>query len=583
MKKVYYMLAALLVMATACGKDDPTPGPDTPVDDPIENPGTKEEAAALTLVSDAIVDLPAESGFYTVKFSTNKDWTAEVANAEEGTVILGAQKGEKGDNIELKVTYQNVPDDVDGRMFDLLLKAGDKSQTVHFFQGMVFDLDTDRDPSLGPEGGKLEVTILTNMEVQIKKYDGVEDAFPWASVAIKEEDHKINLSFDVEANQGYDARTAYVKFTLPQIQVPVLDDEGNDTGELQDYVTRFYVEQEGHAQLEWKVFLDEGFNVGDGATASLAFFDGKLLVCDASTIHIVNPETGAFEGTMDTGVMAVHSIANDDAGNLLLANLGEYGALFDVYAVRAGSHDASTSICLIHFVNEAWSGSTGIDKVAARGDVFHNGVVSAIYGGVQSYGGLTYTLYWAISGGKAEQAYYNEWNPVVNPTTSGWLTTPALADDLWLSNRAAFVPAGPSVDDGFFYGGYDGLYNVLFYNGADWQVSIEGAGNWAGGPQGMHGIVWNEKKILVVAQMGYVWWAEGWGMPAYLWVADVSDPASPEVLSCAEYNNGLAQTISGDTENSTVDVVPVVVGNDLVVYYVDTAQGHLVKVRFPKL
>ena len=83
--------------------------------------------------------------------------------------------------------------------------------------------------------------------------------------------------------------------------------------------------------------------------------------------------------------------------------------------------------------------------------------------------------------------------------------------------------------------------------------------------------------------MGYVWWDEEWGMPAYLWVVDVTDPSNAVVLSHAEYNNELAQTISGGTENSSVDVLPVVDGNDLVVYYVDASQGHLVKVRFPKL
>ena len=55
------------------------------------------------------------------------------------------------------------------------------------------------------------------------------------------------------------------------------------------------------------------------------------------------------------------------------------------------------------------------------------------------------------------------------------------------------------------------------------------------------------------------------------------------VLSITEFHNGLEQNISGDTENSSVDVLPVVDGNDLVVYYVDTSHGHLVKVKYPKL
>lgn len=99
----------------------------------------------------------------------------------------------------------------------------------------------------------------------------------------------------------------------------------------------------------------------------------------------------------------------------------------------------------------------------------------------------------------------------------------------------------------------------------------------------MHVTTWNGKKILAFMQMGYTWWDEGWGMPSYLWIADVTDPANAIVLSNAVYDNLEDQIISGGTENSSLDVLPVVDGNDLVVYFVDSSQGHLAKVRFPKL
>jgi hypothetical protein len=128
-----------------------------------------------------------------------------------------------------------------------------------------------------------------------------------------------------------------------------------------------------------------------------------------------------------------------------------------------------------------------------------------------------------------------------------------------------------------------GIKRVNYYNGTDWSVAIEGAGNWGGGPQAMHVTTWNGKKILAFMQMGYTWWDEGWGMPSYLWIADVTDPANAIVLSNAVYDNLEDQIISGGTENSSLDVLPVVDGNDLVVYFVDSSQGHLAKVRFPKL
>ena len=70
MKKVLYSLMAILMVAIACGKNDPV----NPDPDPQPQPDPQPEAAALTLVTPAIVDLEAESGIYTIKFTTNKDF-----------------------------------------------------------------------------------------------------------------------------------------------------------------------------------------------------------------------------------------------------------------------------------------------------------------------------------------------------------------------------------------------------------------------------------------------------------------------------------------------------------------------------
>ena len=577
MKKLFLAFAAVAVTLFSCQKPA-TPADDSGKKDDTEQQGEVEDK--ITLLSDQLVNVGAESVIVTVKFTATADWTVTVDEDYASFLVPKDKSGKAGENIELKVTVQSLTEeDGPGRIGQLVIKAGKAEAEVGFMQGKVFIVSED--VTLGIDGGTAEFQVITNLEYTFKKYDGAEDAFPWAPVTFDKESGKGSMA--VAKNGEYDARYAYVKFTIPAIQDPVYDDDGQPTGETQDHVVRFYVYQAGNAKEEWKSYLAEGFNVAEGANATVAMFNGKLLVSDGVKVYEVDPKTGAFTGTLATGDLPVQSIANDDEGNLLFANLGAYGALFDVYAVKASDKDLANPVRLIHFVNDAWSGSTGIDKVAARGNVFGNGVVSAMYGGVISYGGLSYTIYWAINGGKAAEEYYNEWNPVVNPTTSGWLTTPDLGDDLWCSNRAAFVPAGASASDGFFYGGYDGLYNVYYHNSTGWQIAIEGAGDWAGGPQGMHGITWNGKKILVVAQMGYVWWSEGWGMPGYLWVVDVTSPTSPAVLSKATYVSDSQQVISGDTENSSVDVLPVVDGNDLVVYFLDSSHGALTKVKFPKL
>lgn len=582
MKKVLYLIAAALVTVVACNKNtpDPTPDPTPTVPD-------------LTLSTPKIVDVAGESSIYTVKFSASKAWTATLSypDGSESGAVLTKEKGEAADGVELRVTFQGLTEKEVGRLVQLNLKAGATTESILFFQGLVFLPDNEEEtPTLGVAGGKYNLNILTNMDVTIKKYDGAEEAFPWAPVEIKEDKdaHTIALAFNVAANTGYDARTAYVKFTLPEIQVPVLDDEGNPTGETKDMVTKFYLAQEGRTTVDWLTQLPAEFNVENtdepihDATATVAMFDGKLLVCDATQIYTVDPATGAFNGTLNVGDLPVQSIANDDAGNLLLASLMPYGEVGSIYAVKANDAKLENAVRLIPWVNEAWSGSRGADKVAAKGDVFGNGVVTMMYGGVKEYEGLSYCLAWEIKNGAADVFDYNEWNKSTHRINNdAWLTTPELSDNLWLSNRAAFVPAGPAVADGFFYGGYDGLYNVNYYDGSAWHVAIEAVGDWAGGPQGMGTVTWNGKKILAIMQMGYTW--DGWGMPSYLWIADVTNPLAPEVISKAVYDNEKDPIVTGYTESSCVDVLPVVDGNDLVVYFVDSSQGHIAKVRFPKL
>ena len=571
MKKIFFAFVLAAVTLVACNKEKKgqDPGPDS-----------------IKLLSDAVVSVGADSEIITVKFSTNVDWNVET----DGDFIVPKETTGKAGEIELKVTIQSLPEGKIGRVGGIYVRGGDaEAVDVMIMQGKVFII-TPSELSVGVEGGKAAFQVISNLDYEVKIYD----SFDYAPAVF---DKETGLgSFTVAANGSYDPRSAYVKFTIPAIQDQAYDEEGNIIeGETVDHVERIYVNQPGKAVVEWQTLLTDDFNVASivneeeititEATASIAMFDGQLLLCDGKKVHIVNPANGAISGELSTGELPVQCIANDDAGNLLFANLGLVNNIYYVHAVKAGAaFDAANAVQLIKFVNDAWSGSTGIDKVAARGDVFDNGIVTAMYGGVASYGGLSYCLYWTITGGKAAETYYNEWNPVVNNPDKGWsLTTPPLTDDLWVSNRAVFVAAGPSADDGFFYGGYDGLYNVNYYDGSAWTVSIADAGNWGGGPQAMHVTTWDGKKILAFMQMGYTWWTEGWGMPSYLWIADVTDPLNAKIISKAIYDNLDGQIISGDTDYSSLDVLPLVDGNDLVVYFVDSSQGHIAKVRFPKL
>ena len=97
-------------------------------------------------------------------------------------------------------------------------------------------------------------------------------------------------------------------------------------------------------------------------------------------------------------------------------------------------------------------------------------------------------------------------------------------------------------------------------------------------PNGMATIDWNGKKILAVVAMAYF---PHWGMPAKLYIFDVTDPKNPVTLSANQY---MAENYLHDAaEAATTDVILAVEGDDLTATLVDSAWGVLLKVKYPKL
>ena len=144
MKKVLLFVAAAVIAFTACQKpesnnnsgSEQTPGGD---DKP------SEPDAAITLSSDAIVDLAAESSISKVTFNATKAWTAELSfpqGEEEGAVTIDKTSGEAGD-AEIKVVFQGLEEAFPGRYVVLTIKSGNVQQEVQFFQGKVFWTDSE--------------------------------------------------------------------------------------------------------------------------------------------------------------------------------------------------------------------------------------------------------------------------------------------------------------------------------------------------------------------------------------------------------------------------------------------------------
>lgn len=560
MKKLFLILAAAAVTMWSCQKPAVTPTDEGGKQGGEEqNPDPKPEVKdEITLISDAVVNLPTkDSQQFTVKFTTNAAWTAE---ADE-FITLQKTSGEAGENIEVMAVIQSLGDEEYGRVGGILIKAGKAEASVGIMQGQVFLVDP-QESEIGIEGGKVEFQVISNQEYTVKTYDAADAAFPWAPVTFDQETGMGSLA--VEPNGGYDARTAYIKFTVPGIQVPAYDDEGNPTGELQDYVTRFYVYQAGNAQAAYTVALPEDIEHGainENSNVTLAYFNGMVLMSDGVTLRAYNPDNGALVAAPAVPeTLPVQSITNDDAGNVLFASGAAYGETINVYAVKADATDFNKAVVVATGVVSAWTGAPIVDNVRAKGDVFGNAVISVISGGGAYFENTSYGMYWEIKGGVAGEAAY--------------LACPSdITDTTWLSNRACFAPAGDSASAGFFYIGYDGVYALNYYNGTAWVHAVE---TGCGGNEAFNAIAstsWNNKSLVAFVEMFYFpFW---WSADSAIWLVDVSDASAPKVISHAPVPMIEDATPATDSnyEGSTSDILLHVEGDNLAVYVVDSSIG----------
>lgn len=598
MKKFLYLFAAALMVAVACNKKDPEPQPD-PTPDPT--PATPD----LVLTTPKIVDVAGESSIYTVKFNAGKAWTATLSypDGSESGAVLAKEKGEAADGVELKVTFQGLTEEQMGHLIQLDLKAGSTTESILFFQGLVFLPDNEEEvPTIPVAGGKYDLNILTNMDVTIKKYDGAEEAFPWAPVTINQDEaaHKISLAFNVAANTGYDARTCYVKFTMPEIQVPVLDDEGTPTGETTDMVTRFYLAQEGPLKVAWtQQFTWTMFP--EGTRESIAEVGDYLIINCSKTsqgtggAHVFKKSDGSYVKTLD--IPSCTGITNDDAGNIVVSIGGNYPIneetwelivdeqipLNVVVYTRAEAANIIENGTLpnkapIITYNNGFYGY-GLDNIRVTGDATSNAVITLCTSG--GYGDF-YAVDWdvvngaVIDNGNGYTAYTALPNYLPDDYSMG----------IWTSFDIVAKHIGPSSSSAMFYMGYDNNYNLHYMSGtgAEWQVVYETGAEGNEGFCTLSTAEWNGHKYLAFVSLPYFAWADWDGdgtvdsnLPGYLWLMNIDDPSKPVKLSCHEYYCDPTNWQYGNS----CDVKLVVEGTDLVAYLVDAASSQYMKVVYP--
>lgn len=416
------------------------------------------------------------------------------------------------------------------------------------------------------EGGEFTITISTNCEFELKDYH--DGSFPWQSAVLSED--KKTATVTIGANTGYDPRQSYVKFTIPAIQVPALDEEGVPTGETKALEVRVYFNQAGLTTISWTKTLPETFKAGTQLSMA-KLGDNYFLYDGVSEPQKFNPSTGEITAagiTIPEGV-AVAEVFNDDAGNFLIATPASYGDTFDVYVLEAGDTDLNDAEILIHAYFDYYG--FGLGHFHARGNTLNDGIVTALISDGPSTGVPVTGAYWEISDGKATTwAKYGE---TEEQTCQPKYVTFTTNGDIWPTNRADFAPLGTSAAAGFLYDGHDGTYALQHHVGGT-TTPLATIGDRANGVSCIQSGVWGQKPVVAVNNMA---WFPYLAMPSVLTIFDASTMQPITTVNILGEGLGEATYMA---EPSTA-VLFEQKGDALIVYSADGAQGLLQKIEIP--
>ncbi len=507
-------------------------------------------------------DAPAEGGTVSVKVNANVEVTA--TTDAEWITIPTPTKGLVEKTFDLTV----AANDGEAREGIVVLSGAGQKVEVTVNQAAFepyFEVDFDSF-EVTKEGGEFTVNINTNVDFKVTDYH--DGSFPWQTATLSED--KKTLKVVIDANTGYDVRESYVKFTVPAIQDPVVDDAGEPTGEYTDHVVRVYFEQEGLTEIAWSVVLPEEFKNAAQLTVVNILSENTVAVGAGDNVAIYDIETGELLEITDTGAsevgIEVAEVFSDDAGNVLVATATAYNQAFDIYV---SSPSMGEPTVLIHSYFDYYG--YGLGHFHARGDVMKDGIVTALIADGPAAGVPVTGAYWEIKDGKATTwAPYGE--EKTEETCQPEYVSFTTAGEIWLANRADFAALGTNAAAGFLYNGYDGTYALQHYAGGV-TTPLTTIGDRANGVSCIQAGVWGETPIVAINNMA---WFPQWAMPSVL---TIFNAATMEPITTV---NILQEGLEGTylAEPSTA----VLFGQEdgaLVVYSADGAQGLLQKIVVP--
>lgn len=289
---------------------------------------------------------------------------------------------------------------------------------------------------------------------------------------------------------------------------------------------------------------------------SLGAVNNHLVLCmgDGTTPIYMNRITGVKIGEMNVGSIAVRSVANDNANNLLLFNQANGGETFNIW--KANSVTSTPE--LFYSMTNPSSLPIGI-KVKVQGDINGDAIIIATCEGISGVTSSNQFIRIVVSGGVIGTP------EVVTVGVTGWGAGPV--------NCTTVVAASTNIADGYFLS-YYGANQLYHFNGSTNTVSTQLDGdNWMMNRNCLDAKPFNNARYMVLFSVNHF---PQWSGVPNIHLFDITNMSTftgtiDSSQSLVFVNNNLPSFQGGDGINAAGDVllVPSQNGYNLHLYYFD--------------
>lgn len=458
-----------------------------------------------------------------VEFTTNCDWTANVANTQHYSwASITPVSGGPGKNV---ITVTALPNSsVDPREFIFDIKSGGDIRRVNVIQAQKDALTApNKNYEVPSEGGQVDVALMSNVEYSC--FISAEGE-SWISLAETKAYEESHLVFDVAPSREFEPRSAEITITTGELTeiITITQDKFVPTLEVSD--TQFSLPVSG-GKVSFTVNCDIDYKVDvsrnewaalsqDGNTITVNARQNESYAPRSVTVSIVTEHPDFFADVIvtqsgiadrlweialtDDLAVAAHvdqrmSLAIQD-GKLLVSNTsvvvsldamtGEFQSQLSLPAVLPIYNVTNDNAGNLIFSEQVASGSSSTVYALSSLDATPEAVLTydgSIYNRAGNFrvngdikGDAVVTAYVDVS------SYWAAWEikgGVVGEMKSGVLP---VNGTIWWTGNACVYPAGTSLSDGLYFCGYTDPYGLSYCADVDaneWTMAYQtsSAGN----------------------------------------------------------------------------------------------------------